>query len=215
MTSWISDDSGGSAAALAGAGLFLGVGLAVLSRRRAGGSRRNGGDDASRDMAAYLHDHLTESDAALQVVDRLRETRHDSDVGRLCDALSRDFGEEREAVKALLDGVGAAARSRKRISGQFAGALLGPLAGGPPRELSLLRALEGLAVAVQSKRCLWRTLQAALPTHPGANGRSFGQFETMAVSQWEAIEAQRGRIARETFLAPESFRRADRRYLPV
>ena len=218
MTSWFSsdDDSVGSAAAVAGASLFLGFGLAVLSRHRARGSRRASSHDTPHQtLAAYLHDHLTGSDAALQVVDRLRQNRHDSDIGRLTDALSREFREERAAVKTLLDTVEASGWSAKRVPGQLAGAGLGLLAGGNPGPLSLLRTLEGLAVAVQGKRCLWRTMQAAFPAHGGTQGRSFAQFEAMAVAQWEAIEGQRGRIARETFLTPASFRRADRRHLPI
>ena len=217
MTSrFTSNDSVGSAAAVAGAGLFLGLGLAVFSRHRARRSRNASADDVrSQTLAAYLHDHLSGSDAVLELVDRLRQSRHDSDVARLCEVLNREFRDERAAVTSLLDTVDAAGVSARRVPGRVAGTVLGMPATGEPRELSLLRALEGLAAAVQRKRSLWRTLQAAFPTHAGTPGRSFAQFEAMAVAQWEAIDAQRARIARETFLTPGSFRRADRRQLPI
>src|SRR5687767_13403559 len=68
------------------------------------------------------------------------------------------------ADRAVLDGVlvrvGRPLRSPKRLSGLVAGSLIKHAAGGRPGDLSLFRTLEGLSIAVQAKRCLWRALQA-------------------------------------------------------
>jgi hypothetical protein len=72
-------------------------------------------------------------------------------------------------------------------------------AGGDPGDLSLLRTLEALAVGVQGKRCLWRSLQS-LPTMPPVQGINFVDLEAKAVGQWEAIEERRRAVAARTFL---------------
>jgi hypothetical protein len=217
MTSRIfHDDTMGSAAALAGAGLAIGLGLVALSRQRTPGSqRRSGTQPPDEALASYLREHLSGSDVALAVVDRLRRSAADAEIAGLAAVLERDFVEERDALRILLASFGASGYSAKRAGGRVVGGILGPMSGGRIGELSLFRTLEGLAVGVQGKRCLWRALQAAFPTHSGPAGRTFAELEAMAVSQWEAIERVRRRLARATFRPEESFRRADPRQLPV
>jgi hypothetical protein len=216
MTSRIfNDDSIGSAAALAGAGLAIGL-LVALSRHRMPGSRRRPAMEAPDEaLAAYLREHLSGSDVALAAVDRLRRSSVDAEIAAVADVLERDFFEERDALRILLASIGASEHSAKRAGARVVGGILGPMSGGQIGELSLFRTLEGLAVGVQGKRCLWRALQAAFPTHTGPAGRTFAELEAMAVAQWEAIERVRRRLARATFRPEDSFRRADRRQLPV
>ena len=210
------DDSIGGAAAIAGAGLAIGLGLVALSRHRAPGRRSRAGVGAPDEaLAAYLRDHLSASDAALSVVETLGQRAADGDIRQLAETLRRDFDEERDTVRTMLAAIGASPYSAKRAAGHIVGGLLGPMAGGRTGELSLLRTLEGLAVGVQGKRCLWRALASAFPTHPGPAGRSFAELEAMAVGQWEAIERQRQALARVTFRPEHAFKRADRRWLPV
>jgi hypothetical protein len=218
MTSRIftDDDGMGGAAAIAGAGLAIGLGLVALSRQRQHGRRGRDGKGAPDDaLVAYLRDHLSASDAALAVVGRLLHSTTEGEIRQLAETLRRDFDEERDTVRVLLAAAGASPYSAKRAAGHIVGGLLGPMAGGRTGELSLLRTLEGLAVGVQGKRCLWRALDSAFPTHPGPAGRSFAELEAMAVRQWETIERQRQALARATFRPEHSFRRADRRWLPV
>jgi hypothetical protein len=217
MTSRIfTDDDGiGGAAAIAGAGLAIGLGLIALSRQRAPSWRSRTGIGAPDEaLVAYLREHLSASDAALAVVEKLWHSAAEGDVRQLAETLRREFDEERDSVRVLLASTGASPYSAKRAAGGVVGRLLGPMAGGRVGELSLLRTLEGLAVGVQGKRCLWRALASAFPTHPGPAGRSFAELEAMAVRQWEAIEQQRQALARATFRPEYSFRRADRRQAP-
>jgi hypothetical protein len=216
MTSRIFDDDRmSSAAAVAGVGLAIGFGLAALSRRRARHARPSDAAAAHGRLTAYLREHLSASDAALAVVGRLRQASERGEIRGLADALERDFAEERDALRILLASIGASGHSPKRVAGRAVGSVLGPMAGGRPGEMSLLRTIEGLAVGVQGKRLLWRALRAAFPTHEGPNGRTFVELEAMALSQWEAIEAVRQSLARATFQPEGSFRRADRRLLPI
>jgi hypothetical protein len=157
-----------------------------------------------RALIAYLRDHLSGSDTAIQVVRRLASTRHSTERWPLFRRLSKELEEERSVVRSLLTRLGASGRSMKRVASYASGAMLSVTAGGEPGDLSLLRTLEALAVGVQGKRCLWRALQN-LPTMPSpAEAMSFVDLEAMAVRQWEAIEeCRRGLVAR-TFSATDA-----------
>ena len=175
----------------------LGVGALVLQRSRSGGGQRLP-DDRRRDLVAYLHDHLSGADAAIQVVDSLMRHGEGTREGTLFASLSEQFREDRSAVVAILASLGASSRSVKRVAGRTAGGVLRIAAGGKPGELALFRTLEGLAVGVQGKRCLWRAAQVFAPSlQPG--GRSLVELETRAVDQWERIEQCRRALARQTF----------------
>ena len=146
---------------------------------------------------------LAGSDAAIQVVGRLRLVHAGTQEGRLFAALYDEFREEREVVRALLAQVGAAPLSVKRLVGQANGAVLAAVAGGERGDLSLFRTLEALSVGVQGKRCLWRALQSLLGDQPIPSVRSLDGLEAMAVRQWEAIEERRRGLVLATFPALE------------
>ena len=191
-----------STTAAFGAAALIGVafGSVLLAKR---GTRGRGGETRKTSaLAVYLRDHLSGSDTAIQVVDRLRHTHAGTDEGRLCSALFDEFREERTVVHRLLVSLGASSVSLKRLASQTSGTLLKLTAGGSPGDLSLFRTLEALAVAVQGKRCMWRALQvmqSSLP-HPGA--RSFADLEAQAIRQWEAIEQRLASLVSNTFPMP-------------
>lgn len=187
-----------------GAAVVVGLGVAAVtySRQRAPRTRRLRGDKAAN-LAAYLREHLTGSDAAIHVVDRLRLVHAGTQEGRLFAALFDEFREEREVVRGLLEEIGATPLSIKRLAGQASGAALSLSAGGERGDLSLFRTLEGLAIGVQGKRCMWRALQSLLGDQPIPSARSLAGLEAMAVRQWEAIEERRLGLVLATFPAVE------------
>jgi hypothetical protein len=107
-------------------------------------------------------------------------------------------------VLGLLDRLGASGRSIKRAAGYASGAVLSVTAGGEPGDLPLLRTLEGLAIGVQGKRCLWRTLQNLSAPQPTVEGMNFRDLAAKAVRQWEAIEERRRGLVTRTFSATDS-----------
>jgi len=200
---------GNLAAGVLGAAVVVGLGVAAVTY----GRQRSASEEAAREdqhaaLVAYLRDHLAGSDAAIQLVGRLRLVHAGSQEGRLFASLFDEFREEREIVRALLTRAGASSPSLKRLAGQAAGAELTPAAGGEHGELSLFRTLEGLAVGVQGKRCLWRALQPLLGDQPIPSARSLAGLEAMAVRQWEAIEERRRALVPDTF-APLQLSPAD------
>ena len=59
--------------------------------------------------------------------------------------------------------------------------------------------LEGWAIGVQGKRCLWRALQDLRGLPLTVDGVDFVELEAKAVRQWEAIEERRRALAVQTF----------------
>jgi hypothetical protein len=189
------------AAGVLGAAVVVGLGVAVastLGRDRSAPDRSEPADKREA-LAAYLREHLTGSDAAIQVVERLRLTHAGTHEGRLFAALYDEFREEREVVRILLAHLGVPSVSIKRLAGQASGLLMAAAAGGERGDLALFRTLEALAIGVQGKRCMWRALHALLGDQPIPSTRSLAGLEAMAVRQWESIEARRHALAAETF----------------
>ena len=160
-------------------------------------ARRSSASTRKREaLIAYLRDHLTGSDAAIRVVQRLRSTHHDTD-GSLFHRLFMEFEEDRSVVHTVLVQLGASGRSLKRAAGVASGAVLSVTAGGEPGDLSLFRTLEALAIGVQGKRCMWRALQN-LHGIPRVHGADFVELEAKAIRQWEAIEERRRALVAQT-----------------
>ena len=195
------DRSDNFAVGVFGAAVVVGLGVAAVAygRRRSSSARTDVQGDKRANLAAYLREHLTGSDAAIQVVGRLRLVHAGTQEGRLFASLFDEFREERDVVRGLLDQTGESALSLKRLAGLAGGAVLDRAAGGERGDLSLFRTLEGLSIGVQGKRCMWRALQALLGDQPIPSARSLAGLEAMAVRQWEAIEERRRGLVLATF----------------
>ena len=153
-------------------------------------------------LIAYLHDHLGGSDVAIRVVRRLAETLDGTEDGALCRRLANEFEHDRSIVRSLLAQLGASGRSIKRAAGSASGSLLSVAAGGAPGDLSLLRTLEGLAIGIQGKRCMWRALQDL--SGPPIDYVSFTDLEAKAVRQWDAVEQRRRELVTRTFATSDA-----------
>lgn len=194
-------DRGSLGVEVLGAAAVVGIGLAavVWQQRR---SRRTDAQDHRAGLAAYLRQHLAASDVSIRVVERLRLTHAGSREGRLFASLFDDFREERDVIRALLNGLGVSWRSPVRA----AGAALGDAASvgiAGDSDKSLFRILETLSVGVQGKRCLWRALMVLVPDDAVPGRRTLAGLEAMAVRQWEDIEQRRQALAVEAFAGLE------------
>ena len=146
-----------------GAAVLVGLGVAAVTYARDRSAQRNGGVRAKgAALVTYLREHLSASDAAIDVVERLRLTHAGSQEGRLFATLFDEFREEREVVRLVLEQIGVSPRFLKRLAGQANGSALMPANGGDRGDRSLFRTLESLAIGVQAKRCMWRALESLL-----------------------------------------------------
>jgi hypothetical protein len=184
------------AIALLGAGLVLGIRAARTLRQPP--AREATGDRNA--LATYLRDHLSGSDAAIRIVERLRRTHAGTSDGRLFGALFVDLQHERDVVRTILSEIGASALSAKRLVASAGSALSVPMSDGAPGELALFRTLEGLAIGVHGKRLLWRALQEVEPPFAQISRGRLGELERLAIRQWEEIDARRRALARITFI---------------
>jgi hypothetical protein len=167
-------------------------------------ARRSASTRQRQALIAYLRDHLSGSDVALSVVHRLGSTHQGTEDGTLFRRLYTEFEADRAVVRTLLTQLGTSGRSIKRAAGYASGTVLSVTAGGEPGDLSLLRTLEALAIAVQGKRCMWRALQNLRTVPSTVQGMNFVELEAKAVHQWEAIEERRRALAERTFSAAAS-----------
>ena len=170
--------------------------LTAYATRSSG--RVNAADGKRVALVTYLRDHLTGSDAGLQVVRRLAATQGSGRDGSVFWQLVDEFEQERAILRALLERLGSSPHSPKRAASYVSGAVLGTLAGGTMGDLSLLRSLEGLAVGIQGKRCLWRSLQT-LGAHASLDDVNLAELESQAVRQWEFVEERRRAAATAAF----------------
>lgn len=176
----------------------ISLGIALLTFRRPGSRRSQPADDRQRAFIAYLRDHLTGSDTAIHVVHQLAASHRGSPEGALFASLYEELEADRDVIRFLLDDLGASSRSFKRLAGHAAGVAL-RTADGAPGDLSLFKALEGLVVGIQGKRCLWRAGQALSPAIHPRGPRGFADLEADALRQWEAVERLRLSFVPQTF----------------
>jgi hypothetical protein len=171
----------------------------VLTAYAKRSSRSVNAAELKRDaLVSYLRDHLSGSDTALQIVRRLVTTQGSGRDGSLFWQLADEIKQERATVRALIERLGASPNSPQRAASYVSGAVFGSMAGGSPGDLALLRSLEGLAVGIQGKRCLWRSLQA-LGARAALDHVDYAELESKAVRQWEFVEERRREAAASAF----------------
>lgn len=178
----------------AGVAAVLGAGLAYGAVHHRRTRQRNTTADG-RTLATYIREHLSGSDTAIKVLEGVRGSNAGTREGGLFASLHEQIQRERELLRALLAELGESPLSPKRVAAKVAGSMLKTAAGGTRGDLSLFRTLEGLAIGVQGKRCMWRTLQSANQTFAAASPQRFAELEVLAVRQWEAIEERRLSLA--------------------
>jgi hypothetical protein len=151
-----------------------------------------------RYLPIYLNDHLAAATAGAELAKRIRGAA-DGELGELMATLADELEDDRETLRDFMRQVGADEDKVKVFVG-FAGEKLGrfKLNGHliSPSPLSRLTELDGLAVILEGRRSLWRTLAEL-----GYGELDFAALEQRAARQREAIEPHRIEAAR-TSLAP-------------
>ncbi len=205
------DSTRGHVAPILGVLGALGLTIAFVALRRSTRGQSDEASDTRKAFATYLREHLAGADAAIHMVQSLRDAYRGSPEGVLFGSLYEQFRDDRAVVEGILAELGYTSRSPKRLAARATGSALRVVAGGAPGDLSLFRTLEALAIGVQGKRCLWRAAQVlvALPHPPGR--RSFVELEADAVRQWETIEQHRRLLVPATFDADAPIRRGGTR----
>jgi hypothetical protein len=190
-------------AAVLGAGLVYGA----AHNRRTSRLRSTTAEGRRSSLATYLREHLSGSDTAVTVLESARRVHAGTKEGSLFAALYDQIQHERDLLRALLAELAESSLSPKRVATKVTGSVLNTIAGGQAGELSLFRTLEGLAIGVQGKRCMWRALQFVDGGFVAASPQRFAELEALAVRQWEAIEERRLSLVPDLFFGGDGITR--------
>jgi hypothetical protein len=156
----------------------------------------------SEPLAIYLNDHLAGSVAALELIDSLAEQEQGHPVERKLRALRVEIEEDQGTLRAILARVdsdehrvkqAAAWLTEKLSRGRLA------MAARSHPALALLEGLESLALGIQGKSALWRTLAGIAPHDPRLADYPYEALEARAVIQHSAVERERIEAARAAF----------------
>jgi hypothetical protein len=147
-------------------------------------------------LAIYLNDHLAGATVGRELARRAAHSNRDNaDHGSFLSRLAQEIDEDRRSLLAVMDRLDVKVDRIKVLAG-WGGEKLGRLKlngrlrGYSP--LSRLVELEGLALGVQGKLALWRTLDR-LDLDMDRDRTDLGELQRRAQDQLERIEAHRQR----------------------
>lgn len=153
-----------------------------------------GGD---RFLHTYLNDHRTGAIAGRELARRTRGANEGTELGRFLDGLVADIESDLAALEDVMDRVGAP-RDRLKQAAAVTAERLGRLKLNGElfrySPLSRLIELEGLALGVEGKASLWRSLKAA--ADPRLEGVDLDVLVTRAEAQRAGLERHRVEAAR-------------------
>jgi hypothetical protein len=153
-------------------------------------------------LRTYLKDHFAGSVAATQLLDHLISAHSGKPLEQVFGDLRREIGEDQDALQQILKQLGGS-EGLVRNATAFVGEKLSrvkllledPAGSG----LSLLEKLEALALGIQGKRMLWRSLKTAASDAPALSNIDFDQLDERAESQSRQVEELRVEAARQAF----------------
>lgn len=150
-------------------------------------------------LATYLNDHLAGSEVALELLERLQDTRSREPIATFAAALRDDIAADRRELESLMGRLGIAV-SRPRAIGAWLSEKMARLkmrlddsASGALHQLEIL---EAVSVGIEGKRLLWRSLAAAAASVPEVAATELGRLEKRAEDQRNAVETWRVESAR-------------------
>lgn len=156
----------------------------------------------SRLLGIYLNDHLAGATSGLELARRCRSANADSDLGRYLDGFIDEVMEDRRLLETVMEKLGVTANPAKVLAGwtlEKVGRLKwnGRLMGYSP--LSRLEELEALALGVEGKLSLWRTLKRLRGRNPSLAEIDLAPAIARGERQRAALEKLRQAAAVEAF----------------
>jgi hypothetical protein len=158
--------------------------------------------DRAKLLHVYLNDHLAASEAGSELARRCRDYNRGTPLAEFLDDLLKQIEEDRLALEAIMDVLGAPRNPAKLAAAWLAekvgrlklnGALL------QYSDLSRLLELEGLGLGIHGKMDLWRALMAVRDAYPPLADAPLEALERRAADQLAGVEEQRTRAAETAF----------------
>lgn len=155
-------------------------------------------------LAAYLNDHLAGSVMAVDLLAQLEETHAGTEIARVLTELRADIEADRRELKILMNKL-KITESRPRKATAWLTAKLAELKlrvedkkGGP---LRLLESVEAVALGIDGKLALWRSLAAAAELAAELRGVDYERLGQRAQAQRRRIEEIRLTAARAALVS--------------
>jgi hypothetical protein len=162
----------------------------------------------NQELQTYLNDHMAGASAALLVLSELIDQCESQGARDLMEDLKERLEADRSRLGDLLLLVGKEPSITGKIAGQFTGrvgALKFMWDRVEPGGLGFFEALEMLALGIQGKRLLWRTLHEISAWIPEWHHVDFPLWEREAVQQRDSVERWRLEAACKTFIGKDAF----------
>jgi hypothetical protein len=153
---------------------------------------------SSKYLPIYLNDHLAAATAEVELVGRVAK-QYDDEVGELARRLQPELRAERDTLRDVMDTLGASA-DRAKVAFSWVGEKAGRLKlNGELRDsspLSPVVELEGLTVAIETRRMLWATLYEVDELAERLGRDRLQELIARAERQREEVEVHRREAAR-------------------
>ncbi len=155
-------------------------------------------------LAIYLKDHLAGATAGVELARRVEASNRSSEYGAFLAELVEEIALDRRALLDLMGRLGVG-EDRVKNAAAWAGEKVGRLKLNGElfsySPLSRLVELEGLALGVQGKLAMWRSLRSLADADERLAGFDLEAPIARAQSQARRIEARRVRAAEEALAA--------------
>jgi hypothetical protein len=155
-------------------------------------------------LSKYLTDHRAGAVAGCRLAERLRKKHRGTPMGSYFAELADAVEADRRSLDAVIASVGSQRSRSKNLAGWMTERLSrlkfnDRITGSAP--LTMLLELETLALGVEGKFALWKSLQAVANTHPALASLKLDELVDRARSQRRGLEAQRLAAAKAAFAA--------------
>jgi hypothetical protein len=153
-----------------------------------------------RSAGTYINDHLAGSAYAIDLVEFIRDTYEEQELGRFAAWLLTEIEADREVLQGLRERVGAGSSKVKEATA-WLGHKVSRLKLGHTRNegLGLFEALEFLEIGIHGKLELWRAFAVVAPGNPQLSGVDFAHLASRAEKQREEVESRRLQVAQFIF----------------
>ncbi|HEX2277164.1 MAG TPA: hypothetical protein VHN13_08520 [Candidatus Tectomicrobia bacterium] len=155
-------------------------------------------------LATYLNDHLAGAVAAIELLTHIEAAHAGTATARFFAELRADVEGDRQELEALMGRLHVTVSRSREVIAFFAEKAaqlklrLDDSAGGA---LRLLEVSEAVALGIEGKRALWRTLAAAAEVSPALQVADYERLTQRAEEQRQRVETVRLEAARAAFTA--------------
>jgi hypothetical protein len=149
---------------------------------------------ADKAMDVYLNDHLAGAMFGSNLAEQIRDRNEGTALGHVMRSLADEIKADQQTLSELMDRIGTAKNPVKQAStwiaekatrAKFRGHLSGEA------EVGTFMALETLALGVEGKASLWRTLKAVSPEYPELASLDLTGLINRAEAQRSTLEDER------------------------